>query len=714
MRIFRFLSNLRSPLPVTLQTEATECGLACLTMIANFYGHHIGLAALRRRFPLSLRGATLAHIIRFADQLGMTSRPLRVELEDLAWLKTPCILHWDMSHFVVLRSAGRRHIVIHDPACGRRKFTYAQASRHFTGVALELTPATEFAFQAKEKPLRLIDLTGRIIGLKRALAQIFALACALEFFALLSPLFLQLTLDKAVKSANLDLLTTLGIGFMLLVLVQALLTGLRGWTTLYFGTSLKLQWHNNVFSHLVRLPVAYFEKRYFGDVMSRFDGAEVLQRTITNNFIETVLDGLISVFVLGVMFFYSKMLAMVVGASVLVYVLVRHAAYGPMRAATEEQIVCAGKQQSFLIETLRGIRTIKTFGREYGRRTRWMNLLVGTTNAQVAVERLSLLFRSANGLIFGLQSVVVVWLGARLVLSGGFTPGMLFAFVAYQEQFKARIAMLVDRFFEFKMLSLQVQRLADVVLEKTEPPAMPLPAQTEAEGCVEVRDMSFRYASTDRPLLSNINLRVEAGECVAITGPSGTGKSTLLKLMAGLLQPERGDISIGGHSVCVSRAAILGKVGFVLQDDSLFGGTIAENIAFAADAPDPARVEECARLACLHDEIMETAMGYNTMIGDMGCALSGGQQQRLMLARALYQQPSLLILDEATSHLDIPTERRIAAMLAALRITRVFVAHRPDTIAIADRVIALSRDGTIDGVAEGSHAAEPAARTACV
>lgn len=714
MRIFRFLSNLRSPLPVTLQTEATECGLACLTMIANFYGHHIGLAALRRRFPLSLRGATLAHIIRFADQLGMTSRPLRVELEDLAWLKTPCILHWDMSHFVVLRSAGQRHIVIHDPACGRRKFTYAQASRHFTGVALELTPATEFAFQAKEKPLRLIDLTGRIIGLKRALAQIFALACALEFFALLSPLFLQLTLDKAVKSANLDLLTTLGIGFMLLVLVQALLTGLRGWTTLYFGTSLKLQWHNNVFSHLVRLPVAYFEKRYFGDVMSRFDGAEVLQRTITNNFIETVLDGLISVFVLGVMFFYSKMLAMVVGAGVLVYVLVRHAAYGPMRAATEEQIVCAGKQQSFLIETLRGIRTIKTFGREHGRRTRWMNLLVGTTNAQVAVERLSLLFRSANGLIFGLQSVVVVWLGARLVLSGGFTPGMLFAFVAYQEQFKARIAMLVDRFFEFKMLSLQVQRLADVVLEKPEPPAMPLPAQTEAEGCVEVRDMSFRYASTDRPLLSNINLRVEAGECVAITGPSGTGKSTLLKLMAGLLQPERGDISIGGHSVCVSRAAILGKVGFVLQDDSLFGGTIAENIAFAADAPDPARVEECARLACLHDEIMETAMGYNTMIGDMGCALSGGQQQRLMLARALYQQPSLLILDEATSHLDIPTERRIAAMLAALRITRVFVAHRPDTIAIADRVIALSRDGTIDAVAEGSHAAEPAARTACV
>lgn len=701
MMLSGFLSSLRSQLPVILQTETAECGLACLAMVSGYHGDHISLTALRRRFPLSSRGMTLGHLVRFADQLGMSGRPLRVELEDLPSLQVPCVLHWDMVHFVVLRSAGRKRIVIHDPASGPRALRYSEVSRHFTGVALELAPAPEFRQAPPDRPLRVTDMTGRITGLKRALIQIFALACALEFFALLSPLFLQLTMDKVINGAGLDLLTVLGIGFMMLVALQALLTALRSWTTLYFGTTLKLQWHNNLFAHLVRLPVSFFENRYFGDIMSRFDGAEVIQRTLTNNFIETVLDGLISFAMLAVMFFYSRPLAAIVTAGALLYVLVRHAAYRPLRAATEEQIVCAGRQQSFLIETLRGIRTIKTFGREHNRRSRWMNLLAGTTNAQVRLERLGLVFRSANGLVFGLQSVAVIWLGARLVLSNKFTTGMLFAFAAYQEQFKSRIALLVDRVFDFRMLSLQAQRLADLVLEKAEPPAEDPALASGADASIEVRGLSFRYSVTERWLLNNVDLCVEPGECVAITGPSGAGKSTLLKLMAGLLQPQAGDVLIGGRSVCANRSAILGKVGFVLQDDSLFGGAISENIAFGADAPDMQRVQECARLACLHDDIMAMPMGYDTLIGDMGCALSGGQQQRLMLARALYQQPSILILDEATSHLDIPTEQRIAAMLAGLRITRVFVAHRPDTIAIADRTISLTRQGTVAPGASG-------------
>jgi len=196
-------------------------------------------------------------------------------------------------------------------------------------------------------------------------------------------------------------------------------------------------------------------------------------------------------------------------------------------------------------------------------------------------------------------------------------------------------------------------------------------------------------------LADHLRFRINPGECAAIVGASGAGKSTLLKLMAGLLKPQSGDVIVNGHSVCESRAAVLGNVGFVLQDDSLFAGTIADNIAFASDVADMSRVEECARLVCLDDEINQMHMGYNTLIGDMGSALSGGQQQRLLLARALYQRPSILILDEATSHLDVPTEQRIAAMLAELRMTRIFAAHRPDTIRIADRVIILSRSGKI-------------------
>jgi ATP-binding cassette subfamily B protein RaxB len=682
-------------LPIVFQTEAAECGLACLTMIAGYHGLLVDLPALRQRFSVSLRGATLNHVIKFAAALDLTGRPLRVELEDLAYLKTPCILHWKMDHFVVLKEVTRKYIYLHDPSMGPRRVSFAEAGRYFTGVALELTPTASFAPRDERNPLRLRDLVGRVSGLKRALAQIFVLAAALELFSIVSPLFLQLTVDKVLAAFDRDLLFTLGIGFMLLIGLQTFLGALRSWATLYFGTSLKLQWYANLFSHLVRLPVSFFEKRYFGDILSRFDGAEAIQRTLTNNFIEALLDGLISIFVLAVMFFYSQQLALIVIGSVLLYVSLRNFAYVSLRRSMEEQIMRLSKQQTYLIETLRGIRTIKVLGREDGRKTRWMNLLADTTNAQVASEKLTLLFKAANGLIFGLQSVAVVWFGATLVLGGKFSVGMLFAFVAYQEQFKARITTLVDRLYDFRMLSLQVQRLADVVLEKPEPTFLePVNAEFE-DSSIDVKHLFFRYSDTEPWLLQDVTFRIEPGECVAIVGASGAGKSTLLKLMAGLLKPQSGDVVVNGHSVCQSRAAVLGNVGFVLQDDSLFAGTIADNIAFASDVADMSRVEECARLACLDDEINEMHMGYNTLIGDMGSALSGGQQQRLLLARALYQRPSILILDEATSHLDVPTEQRIAAMLVELRMTRIFAAHRPDTIRIADRVVTLSRSGRI-------------------
>ena len=689
-------SKFRHRLPLIFQTEAAECGLACLAMVAGYYGHRSDLPSLRQKFSISLRGTTLAHILKFAERLNLSGRPLRLELEDLPYLKTPCILHWDMNHFVVLKKAGKKRVVVYDPAQGMRRLTYAQTSTHFTGVALELTPTPDFVPKDESSPLRLRDITAQTSGIKRALIQIFALAAALELVSLVSPLFLQFTLDKVVGAGNRSLLATLGIGFMLLVGLQAALGAFRSWTTLFFGTSLKIQWYANLFAHLVRLPVSFFEKRYFGDIMSRFESAEAIQRTLTNNFIEALLDGIISILMLAVMFIYSRRLAMVVVVSVVLYALLRNIAYRPLRGSMEDQITRMARQQTHFIETLRGIRTIKVFGREDSRRTKWMNLMVDTTNAQIATEKLNIIFRFANMLIFGLQSVAVVWLGVILVLRGSFTVGMLFAFVAYQEQFKVRMTTLVDRMFDFRMLSLQLQRLSDVVLAKPESNLLDIPADAESKASIEVKSLYFRYSDAEPWLLENVNLRIEPGECVALVGPSGAGKSTLLKLMAGLLQPQAGDVIISGHSVCASRASVLGKVGFVLQDDSLFAGTVSENIAFASDVADMARVEECARLACLHDEIMAMLMGYSTLIGDMGSALSGGQQQRLLLARALYQQPSILILDEATSHLDVPTEQRISAMLAELHMTRVFAAHRPDTVAIADRVISLSRSGVIE------------------
>jgi ATP-binding cassette, subfamily B, bacterial CvaB/MchF/RaxB len=688
---------------MVFQTEAAECGLACLAMVANYYGMMASLPELRRHFAVSLRGTNLSHLLGFASELGLASRALRLELEDLPYLQTPCVLHWDMNHFVVLKKATSKYLWLHDPAVGTRKLSMARASHHFTGVAMELTRTAAFTRRDESDPLRWRDLLGPVTALTRSLRQIFLLAVALELLFVLSPLFLQLTVDRVVAHHHPGLLTTLGIGFALLVVLQALLGGLRSWSTLYFGVSLKLQWYGRIFSHLVRLPVTFFEKRYFGDVMSRFEGADAIQRTLTNNFIEAILDGIISVFVLAVMLWYSVKLALIVIASAVLYLVLRHIAYTPMRGLTEEQMIRVAAQQSYFIETLRGIRTIKVFGREHSRSARWMNLLISSTNAQVAAEKMSIGFKSANTLLFGLQSVVVVWLGAASVLGEKLTLGMLFAFVAYQEQFKARISTLVDRAFEFRMLSVQAERLADLVQEKAETALSGWPAAAADEGSIETQALFFRYSNSEPWLLQNINLRIEPGECVAVTGRSGAGKSTLLKLMAGLLHPQSGEVFINGRSATANRAG-MGKVGFVLQDDSLFSGTIAENIAFAADVADMSRVEECVRLACLHDEIMAMPMAYETMIGDMGNALSGGQQQRLLLARALYLKPSILILDEATSHLDIATEQRIAAMLAELRITRIFAAHRPNTVAIATRVISLDHAAVpVTAIAQPRH-----------
>ncbi|HZS27327.1 MAG TPA: peptidase domain-containing ABC transporter, partial [Candidatus Angelobacter sp.] len=397
---------------------------------------------------------------------------------------------------------------------------------------------------------------------------------------------------------------------------------------------------------------------------------------------------------------YSRKLALIVLVSVAIYVALRNIAYMPLRKTMEEQIVRLAKQQTFFIETLRGIRTIKVLGREDDRKTRWMNLLVDSTNAQVSTELQTLLFKAANALIFGVQSVAVVWVGATLVLAGNFTVGMLFAFVAYEEQFKARVTNLVDRFYEFRMLSLQVQRLADVALAKPEISSVFTPSAV-GEASIEVNHLFFRYSDTESWLLEDVSFRVEPGECVAVVGPSGAGKSTLLKLIAGLLCPQSGEVVVNGHPISEGRAAITGNVGFVLQDDTLFAGTIADNIAFASDVADMERVVKCARLACLDDEINTMPMGYSTLVGDMGSALSGGQQQRLLLARALYPKPAILVLDEATSNLDVPTEQRIAVTLAELRMTRIFAAHRPDTIRIADRVITISRSGKVSAENHG-------------
>jgi ATP-binding cassette subfamily B protein RaxB len=679
----------RARLPIFLQTEAAECGLASLGMVACFHGHRIDLAALRRRFTVSLKGATLAYIMQAAGRLELAPRPLKLELHELPRLRAPCILHWDMNHFVVLKSADARGAVVHDPAFGVRRLSMGEVSKHFTGIALELAPTARFHPAEERRGLRVRDLMGPVDGLKRSLAQVFVLALTLQAIAIVTPFYMQWAIDGAVVSADRDLLTVLGLGFLMLAVVQVALSALRSWVVLYLGTTLNLQWLANVFSHLLRLPVSWFEKRHLGDVVSRFGAVNAIQRTLTSSFVEALIDGAMAAATLAMMLVYSGALAALAIAAVALYALLRWAFYDPLRRATEEHIVHTAKQQSHFLETVRGVQSIKLFGREGERRSRWLNLVVDAVNQDLATQKLGLGFRSANGLVFGVERVAIVWLGCLAVLDSAFSVGMLFAFMAYKDQFSARVAALVDKMIELRMLGLQGERLADIVLAAPEPDSPPAPVD-DIEASLEVRGLSFRYSDMEPFVLLNCSFTVEPGESVAIVGASGGGKTTLLKIMLGLLAPTDGKVLAGGidiRKLGIDRYRKL--VGTVMQDDQLFAGSIADNIGFFDPAPDHRAIEHCARMAAVHDDIAAMPMGYNTLIGDMGAALSGGQKQRILLARALYKQPRILFLDEATSALDVQKERAVNDAVRSLNLTRIIIAHRPETIASAERVIVL-------------------------
>lgn len=678
--------------PRMLQTEAAECGLACLGMVAGFYGQAQSLASLRSHFPISLKGASLANLIAMAGQLNLASRPVKADLDALDQLRLPCILHWEFNHFVVLTRITARGATLIDPASGVRTIGLAELSDSYTGVALELWPAADFQTSRAARPLRLRELTGRISGLGAAFSQVLLLALGLEILTVAQPFFLQWVVDHVLNTGDRDLLTTLALAFALLLIMQQLTSVARGWMLMFMGTTLNLQWRGNVFTHLLRLPVSYFEKRHLGDVVSRFGAIDTIQRTVTTVFLEALLDGLVMVITLVLMYLYSPMLAWIAVGTMALYGLARWAAYGSLHRASEEHIVHAAKEQSHFLETVRGVKTIKLFQHQDERRSRWLSLLVNEINADVRVQRWSLFFRSFNGLLFGLSAIATLWLGARLVLDGQFTIGALLAFMVYKALFDRRVAALLDKLVEVRMLRLQGERLADIVQQAPEPLETLLPDEParQASPVIEVRNLRFRYSPQEPYVLDGVSFRIEPGEAVAVTGPSGCGKTTLIHILLGILAPSEGEVLIDGVPVQGGKVAALRRMaGTVLQDDVLFAGSIGENISFFDARHDAARVEHCAALAAIADDIAFMPMGYNTLVGDMGTVLSGGQKQRVLLARALYKQPALLFLDEATSHLDLACERVVNQAVARLDMTRVIVAHRPDTIAAANREIAL-------------------------
>ncbi|ATD08330.1 peptidase domain-containing ABC transporter [Pseudoalteromonas piscicida] len=682
----------RKSLPVIIQSEAAECGLASLAMVAGYHGYRTDLTRLRQRFSISIEGCTLLDIMHFAEKLHLTSRPLRIELEDLDALQTPAILHWDMNHFVVLKKANEKRIVIHDPAGGEKTFTMEEASKHFTGVALELTPTKDFEKKEQKASLRFSDFWSRITGLKRSLLLIFMLSILLQVFTLAAPYYIQLVIDDVILTGDTSLLTVLAIGFFLVLLFEIATNALRGFTLLHFGNQMNIQLGANLFHHLVRLPIAYFEKRHMGDVVSRFGSLQQVKQLLTTGVIEAIIDGLMAIITLAMIFFYSPMLSAVVLVAVITYAIIRMAMYKPFRNISEQEIMARAKENSNFMETVRGIQTIKLFGSEVKREGQWQNRYASAINHNIRLGNFKIGYDAINRALFGVENIIVVYLAAHLVIAGGFSTGMLFAFMSYKRQFMDKTANLIEKLIEFKMLGLHFDRIADIALTDKEELQPDQYRKLNIEGKIEVKNLSFAYSDATPNVIEKLNLTINAGESVAITGPSGCGKSTLLKLMLGLNKPSNGEILVDGISLSqIGARQYRQQIAAVMQDDELLSGTVADNIAFFDSPINMEKVVHCAQLAAIHDDISDMPMGYDSLIGDMGSSLSGGQKQRIILARALYKDPKILFMDEATSHLDTGLEEDINDAVSRLKITRIIIAHRKETIASADREIKLKK-----------------------
>jgi ATP-binding cassette subfamily B protein RaxB len=688
------LSRLRlrggSRIPEILQTEAAECGLACLAMCGSAHGYDTDLGTLRRRFPTSLKGVTLKTLIDIAAQLDLAARPLRLELAELSQLATPCILHWDMRHFVVLARIEGKHAVIHDPAVGARRISLEEVGRHFTGVALELTPTPAFRPRRERPRVTLGELLGKVRGLRGSLIQIGVLSLALELLALMLPWISQWIVDDVVVTNDLSLLNVLAIALVLLGISQVSIGAFRAWVVVFIGTQVNLQWMSNVFGHMMKLPIGYFEKRHLGDVTSRFRATTEIQQALTQGFVEAILDGFMAIIAIFVMYFYNVVLASLVLLAVVLYAVFRMSLYRTYRARSEEVVVRGALVDSHIIESLRGIQSIKLFNFENARRASWFNLQVDQFNARIQQRKLDIVYQVGFGLLSVIENALVLWLAAHLILERQFTVGMLLAFIAYKSQFRSRIGALIDRIFQFRLLQIQQERLADIVLTETESGdagRQSLPAKAGGR-VIEARDLWYRYGDDEPWILQGIDLTLSPGDSLVITGPSGCGKTTLVKLLLGLYTPSRGEIRVDGINLAHLRLEdYRAEVATVMQEDRLLAGSILENVCFFDAKPDIERLRACLAQAAVLDEIDEMPMGLQTLVGDMGTTLSSGQAQRVLLARALYKQPKIIVMDEATSHLDDNNQARVRQRLADTGMTRIAVTHRLGMITANDTVL---------------------------
>lgn len=680
------------------QTEAAECGLVCLAYASSKFGAHLDMPELRRKFPISSRGLTLRQLTDIATELDLQARAVRCEPDELKDLKLPAILHWGFNHFVVLDKISGDRVVLHDPAKGRVRLTLTDLRSQFTGVALELSEAPKFRRRREKSPLSILSWIRITPALYSAFGQVLLLSVLLQVYVVASPFYMQLAIDQGALKGDRALLLTLAIGFGIFGLFNVGAGYLRNLATQQITTHLGWDMGLRLFQHMIRLPLGWFQRRRLADTISRFESLRPIRDLISGALISSLIDAVLATTTLAMMFIFSWKLALCVCASLAIYIAIRLGSLPASLRMSGEALTADIQENSKRIETIRAIQTIKVMSAENVQTGQWSNKYAESLGRTFKAATYNTSVATTHHVFEVIISTLIIYAGALSIIENRMTVGILYAFMAYKGQFSGAVSNILEQAIQWKLSDIYSYRLADIVLTPREEGVDRLEInEPHISGLLEVDGLSFRYAPYEPLVFKNLTFTVQPGEFVAIVGPSGVGKSSLLKVLCGLYPPFAGEVRLDGRPLASwSTRTVRSNYGVVMQDDDLLSGSIAENVAFFDEHIDMARVWRALEAAALKNEVMALPMKVETFVGDMGGALSGGQKQRLIIARALYRNPRVLLMDEATSHLDQANEALINAELHKLSITRIVIAHRIETIRAADRIFDMATGQFID------------------